>query len=120
MSRNRRDFTLMLADQILFIGRTLKNLGLAVQIDWTLRSAHEQNVLFLAGRSKCDGYTKISAHQKGLAADLLVIGPDGKGKLVLVDPMQRCPTLWRECRDHWVELGGEAMISWDCCHHETK
>ena len=116
---NRRDFSLMLADQILFSGRRLKNLDMAVQIDWVLRSAHEQNVLFLAGRSKCDGYSKVSAHQNGKAADLLVIGPDGKGKLVLIDPMLKCPEAWKEIREHWLELGGEAMISWDPCHFEV-
>jgi hypothetical protein len=110
----------MLADQILFIGRRLKNLDMAVQIDWTMRSAHEQNVLYLAGRSKCDGYHKISAHQNGKAVDLLVIGPNNKGTLMLVDPMKSCPEAWKEIRDHWVELGGEPMIEWDCCHYEIK
>jgi len=117
---NRRDFTLMLADQILFIGRRLKNLDMAVQIDWTMRSAHEQNVLYLAGRSKCDGYAKISAHQLGKAADLLVIGPNNKGTLMLVDPMKGCPKAWKEIRDHWVELGGKEMIPWDGCHFEVS
>jgi len=110
----------MVADQILFIGRRLKNLDMAVQIDWVLRSAHEQNVLFLAGRSKCDGYHKISAHQNGKAADLLVIGPNNKGTLMLVDPMEKCPDAWKEIREHWVEQGGEPMISWDPCHHEVS
>jgi hypothetical protein len=116
---NRRDFTIMFANQILFTAQRLKNLDMAVQVDWVLRSAHEQNVCFLAGSSKCDGYTKVSAHQSGKAADLLVIGPDGKGKLVLVDPMKRCPEAWKEVREHWLELGGEAMISWDACHFEV-
>jgi len=110
----------MLADQILFIGRRLKNLDMAVQIDWVLRSAHEQNVLFLAGRSKCDGYHKISAHQNGKAADLLIIGPNNKGTLMLVDPMEKCPDAWKEIRDHWVELGGQEMIPWDACHFEVS
>lgn len=109
----------MLADQILFIGRRLKNLDMAVQVDWVMRSAHEQNVLYLAGRSKCDGYHKISAHQLGKAADLLIIGPNNKGTLMLIDPMKSCPDAWKEIRDHWVELGGKEMISWDACHFEV-
>lgn len=91
---------------------------MAVQLDWVLRSAHEQHVLFLAKRSKCDGYSIISAHQKGKAADLLVIGPNNKGTLMLIDPMERCPEVWKEVRDHWVELGGKPMIPWDACHFE--
>lgn len=116
---NRRDFTIMLADEILFISRGLKNLSMAVQIDWTMRSAHEQNVLFLAGRSECDGYIKISPHQKGLAADLLIIGPDSKGKLILIDPREKCSAFWKEVRKHWVDIGGKEMIDWDPCHFEV-
>lgn len=33
------------------------------------RTAPEQNVLFKAGSSKCDGYRKESKHQKGMALD---------------------------------------------------
>ena len=34
-----------------------------------LRSDTEQNQLYLDGASNCDGYDKISKHQKGLALD---------------------------------------------------
>lgn len=35
------------------------------------RTAEEQQELFLAGNSKCDGYVTLSEHQKGLAVDLV-------------------------------------------------
>ena len=34
-----------------------------------LRDAQEQNELFLGGKSKADGYEKLSKHQSGLALD---------------------------------------------------
>ena len=41
------------------------------------RSAEEQNGLFKAGKSKCDGYTKKSNHQYGKALDFYAF-VDGK------------------------------------------
>lgn len=41
------------------------------------RSAMQQNQLFSAGRSKCDGYSKISNHQSGNALDFYAF-VDGK------------------------------------------
>lgn len=35
-----------------------------------LRTQNEQSLLFLQGTSKCDGESKVSNHQKGLALDV--------------------------------------------------
>lgn len=37
--------------------------------DSGLRSAKRQHELFLSGKSKCDGYSKLSNHQSGKALD---------------------------------------------------
>ena len=117
---NRRDFTLMIADQILFIAKTLKPLEVAPQIDWTLRSAYDQYQMFKVGRSKCDGTTKRSEHQNGKAGDILVIGKNKSGVLDLLDPREECPAEWTVIRQHWINLGGESMLPWDPCHFEVK
>jgi len=41
------------------------------------RTAEEQNALFQAGRSKCDGYEKISMHQLDRARDIVIVDEDG-------------------------------------------
>lgn len=38
-----------------------------------LRTAEDQHGLFLKKVSKCDGYTKLSAHQKGTAFDIFLL-----------------------------------------------
>lgn len=38
-----------------------------------IRTAEEQNGLFLKKVSKCDGYSKISEHQKGTAFDIFLM-----------------------------------------------
>jgi hypothetical protein len=120
MPKTRRDFTLMLGNQILFMAKLLESLGMGPQIDWTMRSLYDQQQLYLKGLSKCDGISKFSAHQKGLAADILIIGRNPAGKLAMMDPRQDCPEVWEQIRWHWVEMGGEPMIEWDQCHFETK
>jgi len=117
---NRRDFTIMIANQILFAAQKVQPLGMAIQLDWSLRSEYDQYQCYKAGTSKCDGTNKVSAHQKGKAADLLLIGPNNKGTLMLLDPRESCPDIWNEIRQNWRMLGGEDMISWDPCHFEVK
>ena len=41
------------------------------------RTAERQNELFVAGKSKCDGYKKLSRHQSGKALDFYAF-VDGK------------------------------------------
>ena len=116
---NRRDFTLMIADQILFMAKTLDALEIAPQIDWTLRSVYDQYQMFKAGKSRCDGTIKRSKHQDGLAGDIFIIGKDKKGKLAILEPMNVSPVEWVKIRQHWINLGGEAMLPWDPCHFEV-
>ena len=115
---NRRDFTLMLANQILFMAKLLEPLGMAPQADWLMRSLYDQQQMFLTGVSKCDGTTKVSAHQTGKAADILVIGRNPAGKLALLDPRKECPEVWKQIRAHWEEMGGKPMLEWDPAHFE--
>jgi hypothetical protein len=117
---NRRDFTLVIADQILFSNKLLAPLGMALQGDWLLRSAIDQRQLYQKGLSKCDGVKDISAHQRGKALDLLLIGPNKVGTLIVLDPRESCPQVWKTIREHWESLGGAEMISWDPCHFEVK
>ena len=59
-------------------GRIIRVLDYALQIspidfgippDGGLRSADRQKELYLAGKSKCDGYERLSDHQYGMAID---------------------------------------------------
>lgn len=38
-----------------------------------IRTDKDQNDLFIKGSTNCDGYKKISAHQKGLALDIIPV-----------------------------------------------
>jgi len=120
MPKTRRDFTIMLGNQILFMAAALEPLGMAPQADWLMRSLYDQQQLYLKGLSKCDGISKVSAHQKGLAADILVIGRNPAGKLAMMDPSKDCQEVWEQIRQHWVDMGGEPMIEWDRLHFEVK
>jgi len=79
-------------------------------LDYCKRSAEEQNRLFKEGKSKCDGYKKISKHQQGLAVDIYFVGLDGK----LTDPKLG----WEYWHNIWEGLGGRKMIEWDKMHFE--
>lgn len=86
-----------------------------------IRDALEQNQLFKEGKSKCDGYIKISKHQKALALDFVIVRgsvkysfKDGK-TLATVDEIIRIKseTLdWKRSQEYemlgkiWEELGG--------------
>jgi len=51
------------------IARTVFDFG--VLDNGGFRTAEEQNEIFIAGNSKCDGYNKKSFHQTGLAIDFV-------------------------------------------------
>jgi hypothetical protein len=51
----------------------IKEIRFITPMDGYSRTADQQHKLFLAGKSKCDGYTKISKHQLDLARDILII-----------------------------------------------
>ena len=78
-------------------------------IDYVKRSDEEQMHLYQEKKSKCDGVTNISQHQRGCAADLYFIG---KGKLV---PPKKGHEYWHQ---EWEKVGGQPMISWDKGHYE--
>lgn len=85
--------------------------GLDVLIDWAMRSTQDQMRLFNEGKSKCDGISKRSKHQMGLAADIYII-VGGK----IDDTKDDYDML----HDKWDELGGGERISWDACHYEWR
>jgi hypothetical protein len=78
-------------------------------IDFVKRSDEEQKRLFDKGLSKCDGVNIKSQHQFGKAADLYFIENSQ-----MVDPKNG----WECWHNHWVEMGGKPMISWDRGHFE--
>ena len=80
-------------------------------IDYVKRSNEEQQRLYLAGKSKCDGKIKISKHQIGKAMDIYFI--DDKNKL----------TWSGKTYKHWHKVwqkkySGTKMITWDQGHFE--
>ena len=78
-------------------------------IDYVKRSANEQKRLFKEGKSKCDGKTKISAHQRGKAMDIYFIV---NGKLDMgLERYERWHSIWET-------IGGKPMIKWDLPHFE--
>lgn len=96
------------------IGKLLVDMhlkGERVLIDWVKRSAEDQLRFYNEGKSKCDGVTKVSAHQRGRAADIYFLTEDGKG---LTDPVKG----WVYWHRRWEEFGGKPMISWDKGHFE--
>jgi len=50
----------------------------SLNIDYVTRTAKEQKVLFMLGRSYCDGYKKKSKHQIGKAIDIFFTGKKGR------------------------------------------
>jgi len=78
-------------------------------IDYCLRSAEEQNRLFKAGKSKCDGYKIKSRHQLGKAVDIYFV-KDGR---LNFDRKKYEFWHWK-----WECMGGRKMISWDTGHWE--
>lgn len=85
--------------------------------DYLLRSTPEQQRLYKAKVTKCDGIIKISAHQRAEAIDkyLTVIGRDGKVTILFQWPEAKAKlyhSIWEK------KFGGKPMISWDRGHFE--
>lgn len=81
--------------------------GIRLMPYWIERSAEEQFKLFQQGRTtpgaivtNCDGYKKISPHQRWRAADLVIVGEDGK---LIWDASARYALLG----EMWKSLGGK-------------
>ena len=103
----RREFTFAIGK--LLVDMHLK--GETPLIDWAKRSPEEQKRLFDLKLSKCDGTDKISAHQRGRAADILFESED---HTEIGEPIKGYP-YWHK---RWEEFGGKPMIGWDKGHFE--
>jgi hypothetical protein len=79
-------------------------------LDYVKRSTEEQQRLFGLKLSKLDGVNKISAHQRGTAADIYLLNSDGSIEW----------TKEKAAHYHhlWEQLGGKPMIDWDLGHFE--
>ena len=133
---NRREFTLKISQLILEMCAK----GEQPIFDYLLRSTEEQQRLFGIGRTmigsgvwvdgnsarivtKCDGVTRISAHQKGIAADIYLTELDAAGefKRILFDWPEDKAVLWHK---RWEEMGGKPVLTdstgkpWDLGHFE--
>ena len=114
---NRREFSSLITKQFQFIESKLPPEYYPVW-DYLKRGEADQKMLFDQKRSECDGINKISRHQLGKAADILImkITPGERDKVI--DPMVEIPDIWRRIRVVWEESGGDRMIPWDKNHFE--
>jgi len=72
------------------------------------RTAAEQHKLFLEGKSRCDGYEKISMHQLDRARDIAVVNGAGG----IVNDYGDHPDYMR-LGEVWEALGGRWGGSWE-------
>jgi len=109
-----------------------------------IRTAGQQQEIFLAGNSKCDGYIKISYHQSGFAIDFV---PYVNGKftwsngLAFLSIAKIAFEIWNEMQAegltedyylHWggywgdQDLDGDKLLEvtdklgWDMAHYELR
>ena len=88
-----------------------------------LRSAELQHSLFLAGKSKCDGYKKRSKHQDGLAVDVYAyVGGKASWKprhLALIAGVILSCAGNRGIEMRWGgTFGSRTFLGWDYPHFE--
>jgi len=62
---------------LLSVFATINEISFIHPLDGYSRTAEEQNMLFEAGKSKCDGYIKVSMHQLDRARDIAIIDDEG-------------------------------------------
>ena len=84
--------------------------GFDILIGWVLRDRETQQRMFDKGLSKCDGVSKISAHQTGKAADIYII-ENGK--------ISEDKKKYKNLHAFWAVLGGKPMLDWDAGHFEV-
>ena len=87
-------------------------------IDYVKRSEVEQRHLFTEGKSKCDGISSISQHQRGKAADIYFPDLDDIDKDMDKDELLPPKKGWEYWHTYWEEKGGKPMIEWDKGHFE--
>ncbi len=89
------------------------NNGESPIIDFVKRSTEEQQRLFNAGLSKCDGIKNPSRHQSGRAADIYLV--DAQGNMI---DWNKIPEKSATYHDFWEQSGGRMRIEWDRGHFE--
>ena len=88
-------------------------------LDYTKRSDAEQKRLFDLGLSRCDGVTKISKHQLGLAADIYFQDEYDRDKDGITKELIEPAYGWKFWHMKWEKYhGGKPMIEWDKGHFE--
>jgi hypothetical protein len=108
----RAEFTCKVADLILWI----LSQGWGPLLDYALRSAEEQQRLFAAGKSKCDGVYTLSGHQYGAISGRFAVD------IYIRDAASSTENrdLYEKAHQYWESLGGRPMIEWDLDHFEVR
>jgi peptidoglycan L-alanyl-D-glutamate endopeptidase CwlK len=103
------------------IARALSG-GIRLMPYWIERSAEQQFTLYQQGRTEpgkvvtnCDGYKKISPHQRWRAADLVIVGEDGG---LIWDASARYELLGQMWKDLGGKHGGDFKGLCDMNHFE--
>lgn len=104
------------------VDKTLRCSPIDISVPWMggLRLAKEQNDIFKEGNSRCDGYEKLSYHQKtddkgkGLAIDL---APYIKGLGIRYDAPARSGIIGMLMLEAWEELQDDGLIPKDLYLH---
>jgi len=102
----RTDFTRKLGHLLVYADEQ----GLDVLIGWVLRDRETQQRMFDKKLSKCDGISKVSAHQTGKAADIYII-ENGK--------ISEDKEKYKVLHAFWTVIGGKPMLDWDMGHFEV-
>jgi len=96
--------------------------GINLMAYWIERSAEQQFTLYQQGRTEpgrivtnCDGYQKISPHQRWRAADLVIVGEDGG---LIWDASARYELLGQMWKDLGGKHGGDFKGLCDMNHFE--
>jgi len=79
------------------------------------RTAQEQNILFKQGKSLCDGYEKISYHQKDRARDIVLITPENDLIWARTPEYEKLGAFWKAIGGRW---GGDWESLNDIYHFE--
>jgi len=96
--------------------------GIRLMPYWIERSAEQQFQLYQQGRTtpgrivtNCDGYKKISPHERWRAADLVIVGDDGR---LIWDASARYELLGGMWKDLGAKFGGDFKGLCDMNHFE--
>lgn len=95
-------------------------------VDYVKRSEADQRHLFTEGKSKCDGISSISQHQRGKAVDIYFPDLDDIDKDMDKDELLPPKKGWDYWHKYWESKGGEPEIvdeegrHWDRGHFEVR